>query len=330
MSADSIVGEVGNNLSDESKAILAEVVAQITGTAAYVNVGGATAVYGTQSTGVITGVLPASNSAVVGDLKDTNFTVGVELPANIGINFTGPANNVSVELAADYFSGLILAAMPKNNPDPVVQSKAQSLQAAVSVVKNAAVNGDTSVRYVELTNVQPSGAGGNVKIVGSGAANEVVAINTAQLVGNQQLILQDLDKVILVNKADVVVTGTKAAVVVGDNADQKITGGQGADTLVGGGGSDTLVGGSGSDTFGFVSGGNVQIGDFNFREDKFAFSLEGVNNFQDLVKLVTQVQETSTGVTYTFGGAGVGTITLMGVRDSDINADLIKFTIGNA
>lgn len=326
MAADSVVGAVGNNLSDESKAILADVVSQITGTAAYVDVGGATAVYGTETTGVITGVLPASNTALSGELKDTNFVVNVELPANVGVNFKGPSTNVSIEKAADYFNELIAAALPTDSTDPAVQNKAQGLRTAVEVVKNVAAVDNTSVRYVEITNVLPSESGGNVKIVGSGAANEVVAINTAQLGSGQQLILQDLEKVILVNNADVVVTGTKSTLVVGDNADQKITGGQGADTLVGGGGSDTLVGGAGSDTFGFVSGGNFLIGDFNAKEDKFAFNFAGINNFQDLVKLVTKVEETATGVTYTFGDAG--TITLVGIKDSDITADLINFTIG--
>lgn len=327
MAADSVVGAIGSNLSDQSKALLQEVVAQITGVAAYVNVGGATAVYGTASTGVITGTLPAGNAAVSGDLKDTNFAVNVELPANVGVNFKGPSTNVDVAKAADYFNQLISAALPSNSQNPAVQDKAQSLQTAVKVVKNAPSNADASVRYVEVLNTQTSGAGGDVKIVGNAAANEVVAINTAQLSANQKLILQDLERVILVNKADVIVTGTKAALVVGDNADQKITGGQGADTLVGGGGRDTLAGGAGSDTFGFASGGTFQISDFNIKEDKLAFSFGGVNNFQDLAKLVTKVEETSSGVTYTFGDAGA--ITLVGIKASDITADLINFTIGS-
>ena len=145
---------------------------------------------------------------------------------------------------------------------------------------------------------------------------------------SQQLILQDLEKVVLVNKADVVVTGTKAALVVGDNADQKITGGQGADTLVGGGGSDTLVGGAGNDTFGFVSGGSFVIGDFNPANDKLAFSVPGISNFNQLASLVTGVENTSSGVTYTFGNAG--SISLVGINSTDVTADLITFTLGTS
>jgi Ca2+-binding RTX toxin-like protein len=322
MAADSVVGAIGNNLSEESKAILTQVFEQIKGNAAYVDVGAAKAVFGTESAGVIVGVLPAGNAPISGNLKDSNFEVNVDFPASIGLKFKGPATDVSVDSAAAYFNELISAALPPTQSnDPAVHAKSLSLQVAVDVVKSMVTDSKTSVRYLELTNGLPTTAGGNVKIFGAAGGNEVVAINTAQLNS------QDLEKVILVNQADVIVTGTKAALVVGDNSNQKITGGQGADTLVGGGGSDTLVGGLGSDTFGFVAGGRYQIGDLDLKNDKIAFSIAGINNFQDLAKLVTKVQETNAGVTYTFGDAG--TITLMGVKNSDITADLIHFTIGD-
>jgi len=326
MASDSIIGAVGNNLSNESKSLLTEVIAQIKGTAAYVSVGESTAVFGPGDAGAIVGSLPASKAAIAGELKDTNFVANVELPANTGVNFQGPSTNVTTEAAADYFNALIDAALPKGNESPAVQEKAQSLKTAVDVVKSIGPAADATVRYVEVVSTAQAGASGSVKIVGSGSsAKEIVAINTAQLGTNQQLILQDLEKVVLVNKADVVVTGTKAALVVGDNADQKITGGQGADTLVGGGGNDTLVGGAGSDTFGFVSGGRFVLGDFNPTNDKLTFEIPGISNFNQLASLVTRVENTASGVVYTFGNAG--SITLVGISSAEVTADLISFTL---
>lgn len=327
MATDSVVGAVGGNLSDQSKAILAEVVALITGTVAYVDVGGAKAVYGTESQGVIAGALPPAATAVTGVLKDTNFVANVELPAGVGVNFKGPSSDVSVDQAVNYFKDLITAALPSNSADPTVQAKSAALQAAVNLLKADEQTAQASVRVIEVAKSLQASAAESVKITGTGNAKEIVAINTSHLAPNQKLILQDLEKVILVNKADVVVTGDKSALVVGDNADQKITGGQGADTLVGGGGSDTLVGGAGSDSFGFVSGGQFQIGDFNPKDDKFAFDIPGVHSIQDLVKLITKVDDSAAGVSYTFGNAG--TITLVGVKAADITADMIKFTIGS-
>lgn len=328
MASDSVAGAVGGNLSDESKSLLSEVVAQITGTAAYVNVGGATAVFGPDATGAIVGTLPVNNLAITGEFRDTNFAVNVELPANSGINFQGPSTNITTEAAADYFNELIEAAFPNGNESPAVQEKAQSLTAAVDLVKNSGSTADTSVRLIEVISTAQPDAAGNLTIVGNGASNEVVAINTEQLGANQQLILQDLEKVILVNNADVVITGTTAALVVGDNADQKITGGQGADTLVGGGGSDTLVGGAGSDTFGFVSGGLFVLGDFNPTSDKLFFNIPGILNVNQLAGLVTRVEDHSSGAIYTFGNAG--SISLVGIKSTDVTADLISFTLGSS
>lgn len=326
MASDSVIGAVGESLSAESVSLLEQVVAQITGTAAIFSVGEATAVYGTGEAGTIVGALPAGSSSVSGEFRDTNFVANVVLPSNTGINFQGPSTNVSTEAAADFFNAMIDAALSSGNDNPAVQAKAQSLSTAVDVVKNSGSNSDTTVRYLEVVSTSQSDGTGNVTIAGGGASVEVVAINTAQLGANQQLFLQDLEKVIIVNNADVVVTGTNAAMVVGDNADQKITGGQGADTLVGGGGSDTLVGGAGSDTFGFVSGGTFVLGDFDTANDKLTFDIAGISSFNQLASLVTRVENTASGVTYTFGNAG--SISLVGVSSSDVTADLITFTLG--
>jgi Ca2+-binding RTX toxin-like protein len=313
-------------LGEESQAILSEVLGQISGTTSYVTVGDATAIYVTTAPGFLSGAIAPMGGSVVGTYADINFQADLDLPANIGINFQGPQTDSTVDAAATFFDDLINAALPVDEAsDPAVQAKAQSLQTAVDVIKNVATDGTASVRYLELTNANPDSATGEVKISGVEGANEVVAINAAQLGTQQQLILENLDKVILVNDADVVVTGTQPALVVGDDANQKITGGQGADTLVGGGGSDTLVGGAGDDTFGFSSGGLFQIGDFDRLHDTFAFSIPNITTFADLAKLVTGVQETGEFISFEFGTAG--TITLMGLTASDITADLIRFTL---
>jgi Ca2+-binding RTX toxin-like protein len=186
-----------------------------------------------------------------------------------------------------------------------------------------------SVRVISITNESTTGKSTDtVKLSGSSTGNkEVVAVNAANLSKDQTLILENLDRVVLVNDAKVQVTGS-AAFVAGDNANQSISGGFGADTLVGGGGSDTLVGGYGSDKFGFVGGGTISVGDFSKSQgDKLAIQLTGVTTNAQLINAVSAIQDTPTGMSVTFGS--FGTITLVGVKIADITADMIQLNINS-
>ena len=327
MASDSIVGAVGTGLSDASKELLSAVVAAINGTATVADVGESTVVFGADTTGNLTGTLIAQGGQTVGSIQDGSVTLGVSLPDDVGLNFAGPKELTSAAAAAQYFNDLIDAALPASNTSEAVVEKRESLEAAVALASDGQGSG-LGVRVLSITNESKTGsASDTIKLSGASGSKEVVAVNAANLSATQTLILENLDRVVLVNDAKVQVTGS-AAFVAGDNANQSISGGFGADTLVGGGGSDTLVGGYGSDKFGFVGGGTINVGDFSKSQgDKLAIQLTGVTTNAQLINAVSAIQDTPTGMSVTFGS--FGTITLVGVKIADITADMIQLNINS-
>lgn len=326
MAADSIVGAVTTGLSAQSKDLLTAVVAAINGTATVTDVGTSTVVTGVDKSGNSTGALIAKGTGTTGTINDGTVQIGVVLPEKVGLNFAGPVKEVSAAAAVTYFKELIAAALPSTNTTTAVVENRASLENAVSLASDGQGN-SLNVRVIGITNESTTGKSTDtVKLSGSATGNkEVVAINAANLAKEQTLILENLDRVVLVNDAKVQVTGG-AAFVAGDNANQSISGGFGADTLVGGGGNDTLVGGYGSDIFGFVGGGTTNVGDFNKAQgDKLAIQLTGVTTNAQLISAVTAIQDTPTGMSVTFGKSG--TITLVGIHIADITADMVQLSI---
>ena len=328
MAADSIVGAVTTGLSTASKDLLTAVVAAINGTATVADVGTSTVVSGVDTSGNSTGALISKGAETTGTIKDGSVSIGVVLPAKVGLNFAGPVKEVTAAAAATYFKDLISAALPSTNKTAAVVEKRASLESAVSLASDG--QGSTlNVRVISITNESTTGKSTDtVKLSGSSTGNkEVVAVNAANLSKDQTLILENLDRVVLVNDAKVQVTGS-SAFVAGDNANQSISGGFGADTLVGGGGSDTLVGGYGADKFGFVGGGTINVGDFSKSQgDKLAIQLTGVTTNAQLINAVSAIQDTPAGMSVTFGS--LGTITLVGVKIADITADMIQLNINS-
>jgi Ca2+-binding RTX toxin-like protein len=322
MAADSIVGAVTTGLSAQSKDLLTAVVAAINGTATVTDVGTSTVVTGVDKSGNSTGALISKGAVTTGTINDGNVSLGVVLPEKVNLNFAGPAKAVDGEAATNYFKGLIDAALPSSNKSAEVIQKRESLIDAVKLATEGQGK-DLAVRFVNISSENTTGTKADtVKLSGSATGNkEVLAVMATGLNKDQTLILENLDRVLVVNDAKVQVLGG-AAYVGGDNGNQNITGGSGADTLVGGGGNDTLVGGSGADNF-VLKGGNslVNVGDLNIAQgDKLVFQHPGLTSIDQLVKAVSFIQDTPTGLTVSFGNEL--TISLVGVKIADITSDL--------
>lgn len=325
--ADSIVSSLSSSLSDASKEILQSIVDFVSGPAAVVDLGSTKAVFGTSTDGTSKGIVVANDAPVTGTINDANFALTVDLPASVGLVFQGPSKDVSATEAANYFQSLIDSALPSDSKDTAVVAKRASLEEAVTLV----TGNQTSSAAVRVVGIKTDGSvsdSGKVVLAGSSAAaGEVIAVNTAGLGSKQELVLENMERVVIVHGAYVSIAGNTASFVAGDNADQKVTGGGGADTLVGGGGSDTLIGGLGADAFGVTGTGSLTVGDFSGSSgDRLKFNFDGVHTIAELKALITNVQEDSTGLSITFS-TGM-TISLVGLRNQDLTADMVDLTIG--
>jgi Ca2+-binding RTX toxin-like protein len=322
MASDSIVGALTGGLSEASKELLTAVVAAINGTATVTSLGTSTVVSGLDKDGNTTGALVPKEGAITGTISDGGVSLGVVLPEKVGLNFAGPTQAATAIAATNYFQGLIDAALPAANNTVDVMQKRESLNESLELLTEG-LEKDLAVRFVSITNENTSGKSSEtIKLSGSSSGNkEVFALIASSLSKDQTVQLENLDRVLLVGDAQVQVLGN-SALVAGDNGNQVISGGFGADTLVGGGGNDTLVGGFGSDNF-VLKGGNssVFVGDFSKSQgDKLVFQHEGLTSIDQLVNAVSAIQDTSTGMTVSFGNEL--TITLVGVKIADITSDL--------
>lgn len=106
----------------------------------------------------------------------------------------------------------------------------------------------------------------------------------------------------------------------------KLFGDAGNDILRAGYGFDELTGGSGSDIFEVYQLGHFSIKDFSISEDRLLFDTAktGVRNLDDLVQLVTRVDQRADGVTVEFLDNAVS-IELVGINLADITPDMILF-----
>lgn len=265
-------------------------------------------------------VVLATNAAFAGNVNLGNVVANVEAPANVAIAAEGLATAATAAQAKDYFTSLINAAIPAGQT-----AQKEALTKAVDLVTSVgAPTGTSAVKVISVSDSAANSSGNQVKITGTGTTSEIVALNVSGLSAGKTLVVENLERAVVVGSGVVQVSGSTAAFVAGDSGNQSISGGAGADTLVGGGGSDTLVGGAGADKFGFVSGGAYTIADLG-TGDKLAFSFAGLTTFDQLAAAVTGVSQAGGNTTYSFGGGS--SITLVGISPSQVTADLIQFTL---
>ena len=108
--------------------------------------------------------------------------------------------------------------------------------------------------------------------------------------------------------------------------DDILTSGLGDDTLHAGFGQDNLTGGEGSDRFSFYAAGEFTVQDFDNSADLLIFDTEttGINDFDELVSVISSVEDTSEGVVVHFVD-DIASITLVGLQSSDLSADMVGF-----
>lgn len=113
----------------------------------------------------------------------------------------------------------------------------------------------------------------------------------------------------------------------GQQGTEILEGGSGNDILRGGFGHDQMFGGTGNDTFGFYALGFFRVHDFTLGEDRLFFDAEqtGIDSIEDVVSLITNIDQRSDGVTVEFGPNAW--IDLVGINLNDITADMVVFSL---
>ncbi len=112
----------------------------------------------------------------------------------------------------------------------------------------------------------------------------------------------------------------------GEKDKDKLFGDAGNDILRAGHGFDELTGGAGNDIFETYALGHFKFTDFTIGEDRLLFDTAktGVKDMNDLVQLVTKVDQRTDGVTVEFLDNAVS-IELVGINLAEITADMIIF-----
>ena len=113
----------------------------------------------------------------------------------------------------------------------------------------------------------------------------------------------------------------------GELGDDILVGGLGDDTLHAGFGLDDLTGGEGSDSFSFYAAGDFTVQDFDTSTESLVFDSDttGITSFEELVAVVSSVEDTTEGVVVHFVD-DIASITLVGLLSSDLSADLVTFS----
>ena len=283
---------------------------------------------GGTSNQIITG--DGGTDSITGGITDGDFQATVTLPPKTGLavkglNFVANGNDV-----ANYLNSLVSGAIPASTTvdNPAAAKVKENLEKAIgSVVKTT--DNNTVVRVIEVISdkFDTTSAPKDIKLSGSATSTntEVVAVNANKIRTGDTLVVENLEKVVVVGSGKIKVseTQTTAVTIAGDDRDQDISGGAGNDTLFGGGGNDTLSGGAGDDTFVVGSGGgNTTISALD-SGDKIGFNIPGVTNFEELKAAISNVEIVGDDLIATFTN---GTkVTLAGVAPENINADLFLF-----
>ena len=112
----------------------------------------------------------------------------------------------------------------------------------------------------------------------------------------------------------------------GGDGDDSLFGDDGDDVLRAGFGNDVLTGGAGLDAFTFYAGGDFKVTDYNTSDDSLVFdsATTGLHDLHDLLRVITNIRDTTEGVVIEFGQ--VATITLVGLTTADLNAGMVHFS----
>jgi len=312
MAADSLIGTIDgyDDLPANTKDILGDFLLDTQDGDVEINeVTGGTVATGIGANNEVQSVIIANNSGDPIAVNSGGFVATFEVSdSETVITVEGPSG--AQGSSDDYFRGVVDSVVGSSAPGAAELS--DSLTQAIdhvagegSVIKIIKIIGD-----------------GDTTITGSGSGDEVIALNLNQTTGD--VIVEGLDKVIVVGAGTVIVGDDTDTIIAGDLRDQEIIGGGGNDTIIGGAGNDTITGGAGDDVFGFVGGGNTHttITDFT-AGDSILIDIEGVSSIADLKAMLVSVDTSGGDLTATFTDGS--SITLVGVSASEITADLFSF-----
>ena len=344
--AKQIFDDVLNSLSDSDKALLDELAGGTSGTIEVAQIPGTDAKYvqavnthtpklvsddstpdpndtipdpndwasGKSIDETVSKLISTPSDSTVFDVPSGDLDFRINLPAGVDLQIQGPAVDVTVFQATEYFGALVEGWIPGES------TYKDSFNSAVARAMDNSGDG-TSVRLITPGDDSAAGVG-NLVLSGS-SANETVVINMYGVNAGRIVEIQDFNSTVLLGGGTVNVKGVAGAFVTGDDANQKITGNAGNDTLIGGGGSDVLTGGSGSDVFGVGFDGDTMITDFS-AGDKLFF--EGSGTLQNFLQAEISTVNLGSFVVTDVASNGHH-IYLVGVDPSTLTLDMIKFTI---
>lgn len=274
-------------------------------------------------------VFPNEGKGINGIVSTGNSSLTLETPKDATVAVQSVDGKTTSEVKA-YSNALV---------DKVIPGKDAGSQAANDQIKSdintlTDVKGSTGITFLAKMS---KGTEPGSTVVEAGAQPVVVVMseggvaprstNAMPSVGDN-VELRNTDAAVIIGKGNVTITNAKGATVVAGLGEQNIMGGSGNDTMITTGGKDSMSGGAGADKFVMTGkSGNLAISDFKIGEDKLVFKIDGISNLADLSKAFTGVTETpapNAGVTVHFGDL---TVTLTGLKVSDLTLDMLGFTL---
>jgi hypothetical protein len=270
----------------------------------------------------LTKVASGKTASPSGALSDKATALSITLPAQVGLDISGPTNATTLTEGKNYFGSLIEAIFPSALSSAADRAYKGSLLGGIDALQRYSPAG-------ELTAARLFGPSGNaaqqtVALKGSSAVNDFAVVNMHGLSNAAGVQVEQLSCVMAVGPGRVNVAGPEPVTLVADMFNQTLVGGSGNDVIGGGGGSDSLFGGSGQDTFLLGAAGNVTVGDFS-AGDVMRFNVFGVSSLAQLAAKVTRVSQDAQGVSFTIGSDLTVTLTGLSVGTNFTDA---MFTFG--
>lgn len=270
----------------------------------------------------LTKIVSGKTASPSGALSDKATALSVTLPAQVGLDISGPTNSTTLTEGKNYFGSLIEAIFPSALSSAADRAYKGSLLGGIDALQRYSPAG-------ELTAARLFGPSGNaaqqsVALKGSNTVNDFAVVNMHGLSNAAGVQVEQLSSVMAVGPGRVNVAGSEPVTLVADMFNQTLVGGSGNDVIGGGGGNDVLFGGTGQDTFLLGAAGSVTVGDFSLG-DVMRFNVFGVSSLAQLAAKVTKVSQDAQGVSFTIGSDL--TVTLTGLSLSTNFTDAM-FTFG--
>jgi len=269
----------------------------------------------------LTKIITAKTATTSGPIFDKATDLSVTLPAQVGLDISGPIYATTVAKSKNYFEGLIEGIFPSATATASDSAYKASLLGSIDALKRYSHAEDlTAARLFSPTG---NGMQQTVALKGSSAVNDFAVVNMHGLSNAAGVQVEQLSCVMAAGPGRVTVSGSEPVTLVSDIFNQTLVGGGGNDVIGGGGGNDVLYGGAGKDTFLLGAAGRVTVGDFT-AGDVIRFNLFGVSSLAQLAAKVTSASQDTQGVTFTLGKDL--TVTLTGLYlDSNYTDAMFSF-----